>query len=238
MTGISRVCGWCNDRCHMTRWGDYVVLTGGGLDSSPIQLVFKCDGCGRLSLATGHRKSDVWDNEGKLFIDPAAAWLPHQVGRKEFEDVPPVIGGMAVEAHRCLTIRANRAAVALARAVVEATAKSKGITSGSLEKKIDKLFDQRFIREHVKDAAHEVRFGGNEVAHGDLVAAPMDHDTATEILGLMDEILEEVFQSPARVERRRQQRLAREQERKAGAWPTQAVPAHTASEGNAPADAE
>ncbi|MFE1729962.1 DUF4145 domain-containing protein [Streptomyces bacillaris] len=123
---------------------------------------------------------------------------------------------MAVEAHQCLSIEANRAAVALARAVVEATAKECGIKTGSLEKKIDRLFEQHLIREHVRDAAHEVRFGGNEVAHGDLVAEPMDNFTATEILGLMDEILEEVFQSPARVKRRTAQRLARDQRLKDG----------------------
>ncbi|MFF0748565.1 DUF4145 domain-containing protein [Streptomyces sp. NPDC004267] len=146
-----------------------------------------------------------------IHVDDSSNWLPHQLGRQEFEDVPPPINDMAVEAHRCLMIRANRAAVALARAVVEGTAKVKGITAGSLQTKIDKLFEQRLIREHVKDAAHEVRFGGNEVAHADLVAEPMDFETASEILGLMDEVLEEVFQSPARVARRRQQRLDRAQ---------------------------
>ncbi|WP_231156973.1 DUF4145 domain-containing protein [Streptomyces sp. CNZ748] len=123
---------------------------------------------------------------------------------------------MAIEAHQCLSIEANRAAVALARAVVEATAKDRGITTGTLEKKIDKLFEQQLIREYVKDAAHEVRFGGNEVAHGDLVAEPMDNATATEVLGLMDEILDEVFQSPARVRRRKEQRLERERRLKEG----------------------
>ncbi|WP_405869077.1 DUF4145 domain-containing protein [Streptomyces sp. NBC_00005] len=130
--------------------------------------------------------------------------------------MPEIIGEMAAEAHTCRGIGANRAAVSLARAVVEATAKAKGITTGSLQKKIDALFDERFIREHVRDAAHEVRFGGNEVAHGDLVSEPMDAATASEILGLMDEILEEVFQSPARVARRKQQRLEREQRQKEG----------------------
>ncbi|SNB59720.1 protein of unknown function [Streptomyces sp. PgraA7] len=106
--------------------------------------------------------------------------------------------------------------MALARAVVEATAKDRGIKTGTLEKKIDKLFEQQLIREYVRDAAHEVRFGGNEVAHGDLVAEPMDNVTAAEILGLMDEILDEVFQSPARVRRRKAQRLERERRLKNG----------------------
>lgn len=89
------------------------------------------------------------------------------------------------------------------------------LLTGSLQKKIDKLYEQQLIREYVRDAAHEIRFGGNEVAHGDLVHEPMDHGTATEILGLMDEMLDEVFQSPARVERHRHARLEREVRRNA-----------------------
>lgn len=202
----------------MALWHEPVPLTGssgGWGGDEPLQLVFKCDGCGRLSLAEGVKKATPWNSQKQVVVDPAS-WLPVQVGRREYHDVPEVIGDMAAEAHRCLGIKANRAAVALARAVVEATAKAKGITKGTLEKKIEKLFEERHIREHVMEAAHEVRFGGNEVAHGDLVAEPMSSATAGEILGLMDEILEEVFQSPARVAKLRQDRLEREQRQKAG----------------------
>ncbi|MGR6972998.1 DUF4145 domain-containing protein [Streptomyces cynarae] len=95
----------------------------------------------------------------------------------------------------------------MARAVAEATAKEKGISANGISNKIDKLYEQNLIREHVKEAAHEVRFGGNSVAHGDL--DDLTKEETDEILGLMREILEEVFQSPARVQRRRQKRLAR-----------------------------
>lgn len=179
----------------------------------PVDMVFRCDGCGHLSVATGRREDVPFTSNGstRLVVDGPDAWYPRQVRKRVFDDVPKAIASMAIEAHECLDIGANRGAVALARAVVEATAKDRGITGGSLEKKIDNLFDQQLIREYVKDAAHEVRFGGNEVAHGDLVAEPMDSATATEILGLMDEILDEVFQSPARVRHRKAQRLEREQ---------------------------
>ncbi len=166
------------------------------------------------------REVTAWDNtKTRLVVHGSSTWFPRQVGKRVYDDVPTVIASMASEAHQCLDIEANRAAVALARAVVEATAKDRGITTGTLEKKIDALFDQRLIREYVRDAAHEVRFGGNEVAHGDLVAEPMDTVTATEILGLMDEILDEVFQSPARVRHRKAQRLERERRLKEGKTP-------------------
>jgi hypothetical protein len=125
-----------------------------------------------------------------------------RVAGKEFPDVPRHIAETADEAYRCYSIRAYRAAVLLARSVIEATAKERGITSGSLLKKIDELFDKRLIREHVRDGAHEVRHLGNDMAHGDFVA-PVEAEEASLILTLMSEVLEEVFQSVARVQRAR-----------------------------------
>ena len=207
---------------------------GWGESEAIVDAVFQCDGCNHLTIAPGRRKQGGFSNTTNLVVDPSD-WIPLQVGKRTFDDVPDAIASMATEAHQCLTIKASRAAVALARAVVEATAKERGIQTGSLAKKIDKLFEERLIREYVRDAAHEVRFGGNEVAHGDLVSEPMDFATATEILGLMDEILEEVFQSPARVARLKQQRLAREQRSKND---TNTVPVGEEPEAAPVADAE
>jgi len=134
--------------------------------------------------------------------------LADRVVGKEFPDVPDRIAEAADEAHRCLSIKAYRAAVLLARSVIEATAKEKGITTGSLLSKIDEMFDRRLIREHVKDGAHEVRHLGNEMAHGDFVE-PVREDEAELILVLMGEVLVEVFQSVARVQRARELRAAK-----------------------------
>ncbi|MFC7243696.1 DUF4145 domain-containing protein [Catellatospora aurea] len=133
---------------------------------------------------------------------------PKKVSGKDFLDVPNHIASAADEAHRSLSMNLNRAAVLLARAVVEATAKEKGVTSGTLATKIDVLYDRRLIREHVKEGAHEIRFLGNEMAHGDFADEVSDED-ATVTLVLMDEILLEVFQSPARVSKAREARLAK-----------------------------
>jgi Domain of unknown function (DUF4145) len=101
-----------------------------------------------------------------------------------------------------------RAAVLLARAVIEATAKDKGITTGSLSRKIDAMYDARLIREDVRDGAHEVRYLGNDMAHGDFIESVLRED-AELVLALMDEVLEEVYQSPARVLRRREARVTK-----------------------------
>jgi hypothetical protein len=140
-----------------------------------------------------------------------ALWLPAKAVGQEFDDVPQHIAAAAKEAHECADVRAWRAAVLLARAVIEATAKQKDILEGSLLAKIDTLHEKSLIREHIKDGAHEIRLLGNEMAHGDFVEAVTAED-AEFVLTLMGELLEEVFQSPARVQRRREARQARDRQ--------------------------
>jgi hypothetical protein len=138
-------------------------------------------------------------------------WLPTTGVGKTFPDVPDHIAGAASEAHECQSIGALRAAVLLARSVIEATAKERGITSGKLAAKIDAMCDRGMIRPHVRDEAHEVRHLGNDMAHGDFVE-PVDSDDAEAVLVLMGEVLEEVYQSPAKVARLHAKRQAKRSE--------------------------
>lgn len=96
----------------------------------------------------------------------------------------------------------------MARSVVEAVAKDNGITTGALKSKIDKLESEKLIRPVIKDAAHEIRFLGNEMAHGDFVE-PVEADEAEDVLNLMSAVLEDVYQIPARVNAQKAARLAR-----------------------------
>ena len=97
----------------------------------------------------------------------------------------------------------------MARAVLEATAKDQGVVKGNLMEKIDALAEAGKISEHMRDAAHEIRFAGNEVAHGDLAEEPITADDAKDVLDLMDAILLRVYQEPAQVEQVRERRRAR-----------------------------
>jgi hypothetical protein len=128
---------------------------------------------------------------------------------KTYPDVPEAIATAASEAHQALGALASRASVAMARATVESTAKDKGITGQNLETKINNLAAAGLISEAMREAAHEIRFAGNEAAHGDLVDEPIGVDEASEIVRLMDAILHRVYQEPAEVARVRSRREAR-----------------------------
>lgn len=211
----SRVCPFCHDRSHFTAVkGSASSVVWVQERMTLYQGSFRCDGCNRLNIATTvvqgfERLAD--DNSLYWADDPdgyTLEWYPVSVIGKSFPDVPEHIASAADEAYRCQSIGAHRAAGALARAVVEATSKEKGITVRGLDKKIEEMEKQGLVRKHVRAAADEVRHLGNDMAHGDFVD-PVDAEEAAEVLQLMSEVLDEVFQSPARVQARREARLAK-----------------------------
>jgi len=126
--------------------------------------------------------------------------------------VPGVLVSAANEAHVCLSAGSPRGSVALARSVLEAVAKQKGIIKGTLKSKIGALHAAGHISEAMSEAAHEIRFAGNEAAHGDLVAEQLKIEDADEIVALMDAVLERVYQEPGQVARIREKRERRNEE--------------------------
>jgi hypothetical protein len=135
-------------------------------------------------------------------------WLPKRGKSREFPDVPRHIAEAATEATLCLSMEAYRAVGSLARAIVEATAKDKKVPGGNLAARIDALAASGHIREHTKEQAHEIRYFGNDMAHGDFTD-PVSEEEAAEVLELVSELLNEVYQSPARLDRVREARKAK-----------------------------
>lgn len=205
---------------------DPVELAVGHAVFTNLMACFRCDSCEALSIRslwTGDLVEPelspagiaaILTAESPLpFADPR--WYPQGTHGKRYPDVPADIGALASEAHKCLAVEGYRGAVLLARSVIEAAAKDKDITTDSLVAKIDAMYEARLIREDVRDGAHEVRYLGNDVAHGDF-AEPVPPADEELVLTLMDEVLEEVYQSPARVARRRAARLDKRTTRLAG----------------------
>jgi len=138
-------------------------------------------------------------------------WEPRYVAGQDFPDVPERIAGAAGEAHKSASIGNRMSAILMARTVIEATAKDKGVTKGMLQAKIEAMFKEGLVRQHIKESADEIRHFGNDMAHGD-IAEPVDDDDVTEVLALMDEVLNEVYQSHARLAKVKERRLARKAE--------------------------
>lgn len=207
-------CAYCRRYVHLTpKWADQTTYREDHEDgtfstTALLQGVAVCDHCQRASLgyATDYHGASAYDTTNlERTADENITWVPKAGEAPPFDDVPPHIAEAASEAHACASIGARMASILMARTVVEATAKAKGITSGRLVSKIDELATQGLVRNSTKDAAHEIRHLGNDMAHGDIDDSPAQVDV-DDVLALMDEVLNEVFQGPARTARVRARR--------------------------------
>jgi len=202
----SAVCAFCNRYSHLTPvWAEKIPITnsGGAVVGTMIQGVAKCDHCKRTSLATSTAPSNHGSTHMQMLEatdDSTLTWYPRAGDSPKVEDVPRHIAAAAKEAHICVSVGAVMAAILMARTVVEATAKDKGITKGQLWAKIDEMKNAELIRKSTAEAAHEIRHFGNDMAHGDIADLP-DAEDAAAVLELMDEVLNEVCQGPARTKR-------------------------------------
>ena len=206
----STVCGFCERFSNFTyRWGRQLA------NGAEVRIAATCDFCGNLSVARGTPAKVVTqkDTTEGAYVSPAAdsapdlEWWPKVGYAPSVVDVPAHISRAAREAYSSASVGNNMAAILMARTVVEATAKANGISSGNLATKINSLRDKQLIRPSIAEQAHEVRFAGNDMAHGDIDVAP-DATDAEEVLALMAEVLTEVFQGPARMARIRAKRGA------------------------------
>lgn len=198
-------CGWCGTLASMEWRGERSLVYLKARDEVVgVEAPFSCAHCKHLSIGfmfyslqgvLSERKP-----EGELWWEThndEILWTPQSVAGKDFPDVPEHIAAAADEAFRCRSIGAHRAAIMLARSVVEATAKDHGIEKGTLVSKIDEMAAKTIVRAYTAEAAHELRHLGNDMAHGDFTQPlePVDSDA---VLFVMASILEEVYEGPAR----------------------------------------
>lgn len=173
---------------------------------------FKCDNCTVLNIGTvtfqspysypceahGIKSYSIEDAaKVELNYSDQVQWLPHNVKSKDYEFVPDHIAAAANEAHKSLSTNNFRSAIIMSRAVVEATAKDKGIVNKGLDKKIDALRDQDLMSKMLCQQAHQIRQFGNDMAHGDFVEA-VSEDESSAIVSFMDQVLDEVYEFPGR----------------------------------------
>jgi Domain of unknown function (DUF4145) len=207
----STTCWNCGQLAHMTPIDGSASPVGSGKFAEKIMGCFRCDGCGAPNIAVATRIIKNQDPLTWLAGKKNAVWVPGRpkppVYVKTFPDVPGGIAQAASDAHRCLAVSA-RAAVLMARSVIEAVAKDQGHAGGTLFEKIEAMGD--LVRAQVRDGAHEVRLLGNDMAHGDF-GQHVSPEDARLFLALMDEVLHDVYQGPAKVARAQAEREARKQ---------------------------
>lgn len=211
MSSRARICGHCGVNSYFRPIGDplHVSLSKSpGVTTHVLNQAHQCITCNRLSLA----EWKAADRNVGIFMPTlsnaqSVKWTPQHAISKEYVSVPPEISAAASEAWASYSYGAFRGAMAIARAVVEATAKERNATGNTLYARIEKLKDEQIIRAVIADAAHEIRFFGNDIAHGDF-AEEIDEGDVLQALELMDLVLSEVYESVAKIASVREKRLA------------------------------
>lgn len=207
-------------RCAHCERQTYMELEWGRFRSTDLLLSIAatCAYCGKPSVAFGNPSTfRPYDTDHLGEVEEYAAktalqWFPRVGETRDIEDVPPHITRAAQEAYSSASVGNYMAAILMARTVIEATAKHLGVTKGDLAAKINSLRDDHGLSKNVADQAHEVRFAGNDMAHGDIKAPleeSIDAEDADEILELMAAVLNGIFQEPARLARAREKRSAK-----------------------------
>lgn len=90
------------------------------------------------------------------------------------ETIPSAIAEVAGQAESTANI-SPRAAVILCRAALEEICRERGVHSqGSLQQRLDRLFQQEGLPQEIREIMHAIRLLGNEGAHGEHTAFTRD----------------------------------------------------------------
>lgn len=226
MTSVK--CGWCDTHSHMTKLGKDVDVTQDPEDAWKVQQAHTCDNCNCINIATIYNTGDYGSTGSETtHIDTEQGticfeWFPRFPQQGHYPHVPEHIAAAAAEASLCLSAGAHRAVGSLARAVVEATGKQQGHKMHGIKTKIDAMAAAGTLRPLVVEQAQEIQQFGNDMAHGDFLT-PTTKEEAAEIIALMDEILREVYQAPAeldRVKKAREKKKTDEEAKRQKGWET------------------
>lgn len=218
---LAGTCAFCGNQTHFTagsaRVGDSRRQLAAGQYRYSIEVAATCDACQRFNSAVGTtRSANRVLAAGAILGESAASvegeamtidsWSPPPMRPVNTTFIPAAVAAYLREASDAYSVGAYRAVLLLVRSIVEATAKEKGITTGSLVQKVNSLLEQGHIRRGTSDMAHALRILGNDMAHGDIDAVPTQED-ADDALTIARFVLDDVYVADARridmLERRR-----------------------------------
>jgi hypothetical protein len=200
----SRLCPYCKTVADLAPAWSTSEFVGHSQNMSRqylVRVACICTNCRHLSIAVVNRSktaapSGTASDHLRSLVEQetVSSWTPLAASAPDFDRVPEHVAKCAQQAHMTHNIGADMASILMTRTTIEATAKSKGITSGNLYSKIEAMADQGIIRRDALTVAHAIRQLGNDMAHGDVEDPPTPEDAA-DALQLMDLILSEVYQA-------------------------------------------
>ena len=169
-------------------------------ESSPFDqlYVYSCVNCGYPNIA----EVSVTPEEARQGYFPdehIARWLPIEPLGKDYPHAPAAIASLASEVHKCLEVGAVRAAMILARSVLEGiVADQEGEPSNKkLYERIENLKRMGIITSRTADAATAIRLCGNDYVHN--VLEPADVEYVEIVIQILDSMIDDLYSNPSLV---------------------------------------
>ena len=150
--------------------------------------VYACKGCGGLVIAVGKGPGSN-----------ASAHYPSGIDQTPDEAIPSRAREYLRQALNSSGAAAG--AVMLAASAVDAMLKSKGLTDGTLYKRIDRAVVEHLITAEMGQWAHAVRLDANDQRHADEVAELPTAEDARRVVEFAQALAQFLFVLPARVKR-------------------------------------
>lgn len=208
---LSHLCAFCGSVTHFTArfgWIESIERAATGRSECRVAFAATCDNCEKFNIATGDVSSSNYVENSSVPVLGSLVqgwsenmenitWSPPAMVQADTEFLPDNVGAFLQEAHDTFSVGAYRGTLLLVRSVVEATAKDKGIETGSLVQKVNNLHADGHIRTGTKEMAHTLRILGNDMAHGDIREAPTEED-ARDALVIARFVLDDVYVADAR----------------------------------------
>ncbi|RGQ72977.1 DUF4145 domain-containing protein [Bifidobacterium longum] len=169
-------------------------------DEQDVFVVYRCDNCGYPNIG---RYSAAWIKQPGDY-GQVLEWIPASAIGKEYPDVPERVASAASECYKCFSIGAYRAAIIMARSVLEAIVTEK-IQSPANERGYDKTLSAKLkdaaeegvISKRLGDCADAIKDVGNGSTHN--IFESIDRDYAEYVLSFMDSLIEETYQRDERL---------------------------------------
>lgn len=194
----------------------------------PLRETHTCPWCGTVALYTSLASTRV-DPDGRASRIISCVACDHQVyeygrftpppGYFEVEArwptpepkdpdsaIPEAVVGDWVEAYRCQSVKAHKAAAAMARRAVQGVCIDQGAKKGHAFDQINELIASGKLHKELGSWAHRIRLLGNSGAHpGDDGLETVTAAEADDVLEFLDRLLEWTYVMPARLEKSMQQ---------------------------------
>lgn len=177
-------------------------------DGSERVVALACMGC-KDSITVVERMSD--QQPGGAVVFEGMYWWPTPGSTDLDPDVPTEVGSAYAEGIRALAVRAPRAAAVMFRGMLAQIVSNKGSAAAqakhSLYDKLDQMSQDGSLHPSLVEWAKEIRLIGNAAAHPDALD-PVSEQEAAELGRLCRQLLNVVYEVPARITRSRAARGA------------------------------